>query len=1039
MAYTDYKTQTQLRGSVTTISPNSPDGAPAQWIHNGESAQQTITNRPVDALALNMDNLKIPLDADKAIGEVGALTTFSGSSITINPDATGGAHIDFAVAGTLYVGNSAKYTAPAQELIDNLFQFLDEDYNEVMVDGAEVKVTAVANPPGADFGNGFFSGAVVTLTLSDTVPSGNYRLKYSKGTTIATLPDDALITSDIRGLQEGSAENQKPMWAVCAPAGGRGDYAGADAFEEAVANGEKRIYLKAGTYGPLTADTALTAIEYIMGEGVDAVTIQISGNYNMTDMPSGHGFTVEVTSAAANNNHVTLADGAVVRSVKFKSLRLHMNSNVVVDNILCGGFWGGFIVPANTYNVKGSNISYDASDFSSSQFFKIEEACRNLEFSNIRPLVIGSNLASIGEPLLYFEGTTASSGVKFTNCYFETSSSYALQTGNDVEYATFENCVFENNDTVNATVFISGASEVAFIGCRIEQLATTSSSPNTAIRVESASNLTMKSCNIVSNAVRQAARFSSVSFSIFESCWFETTSEDYSTVELTGAMSYITIQSCRFEQASTTSTGTNPAFFVANTLTKSKISGCYFLSSSNYAFKTTATMDEVSIDGCEFRGGSTVFDMEGTDDNNVSIRNCYIRNINNTWYNERFVRILSYASDEYIGGLNRVSPGVILDNVYMEDEWCQGHDSTTAPTGGTSGGTGGFPVVELLGVSGTNVTLDREDVDYNVENGSWLSMENCRIERVFVHVDNNAPMTPHTYAAGTVSNGIIEVKGPSAIRGLRFGDRLVDAVSRSVIWVQSASNMDATDDWASSRQAVIDDVQVNFDDGTATFDSPNEEGIALTLAGNARVSGFVWNGDCKVDEREVVGLVAKTASIVRLMGDYNKLENSYIRHDCSTQGSVQDLIVCGEVGDYGNKIVNCTIKTKLHIPADDGNTEFPSRVIDLLSGTGSLVSGCEMFAEGSPQTGSFFAFILATGANNYRVVGNSMVIDGDLDSHANSYIINAVDSVLINPSASVVGNTLVVRQGTTAPNIDASTDSGNDKLLDTTSTNYPSL
>lgn len=948
-----------------------------------------------------------------------------------------GGSFSYTVTNGIYLGNS-NYS-DSQPTRDILFQFLDENFNEVMVDGSEVKVLSVSGT----IGSGFHTDGLLTVTLTDTVPSGNYRFKFGVPATLAKLPDDAFLTADIRGAQEGSGENQKPMWTVCAPAGGRGDYVGASAFEDAVANGEKRIYLKAGTYGPLTSNTALTAIDYIMGEHVDTVTIQINGNYNMTDMPSAEGFSIEVTSAAANNNHVTLAEGAVVRSVKFKSLKVFLNNDVTIENALAGGFWGCLEAPDNTTNVRVSNLLYSAADHAADQFFDIRQGCRNLVFENVYPLTPGSNLSSTGEPLVSFGGSTKSENVRFSGCYFEGAGCTILSPSNNLLYATFENCTFRNNSTSYPTVSLSSTTDVVLDNCYIVQDASTSSLGNEPLFI-SGSRISIRDCTIVTNATRQAVETGSLLYSSFENCSFTNDSETYAAFEVNGTCEYVTISGCLFRQSSSVSSGTNPCFLASGPLNFSSITGCYFNSSSNYAFKyeSTGGADGLTIDACEFQAKSTVFSMiETLTDNIASIKNCIIRNTATAWYNEQFVVIKSRVASEYVSGLNRASSGISIENLHLEDEWCLGHDSTSNPPT-TTGGTGGFPVVDLYGVSGSNLSFDREDLDYNVENGVWLSMENCRIDNVAVHVDGTAPMTPHTYTAGTVSNGIIEVKGVSHIRGLRFGSRLVDEVSRSVIWAQSASDMDVADDTLSSRQAVIEDVQVNFDDGSAVYDSlaANQEGIAMTLAGNVHVSGFVWNGDCKVATAEVVGppSVPATTSIVGITGSYNTLDRAHIRHDCSIQGSVDYLISVDALNYYGNRITNCVVKSKLDVPPDDGTAEYPQQVVSLPAGQSCLVDGCDLFVDGTPVSGSLFRFIASASLNNYRFSNNSMVLNGDLDSHATGDVV--VDGgALGTPNGTCVGNAIAVRQGTTAPTVSVRVAAGNDLTLDTTTTKYPSL
>lgn len=206
MAYGDYKTRTQLRGSITTISAASPDGAPAAWIHNGESAEQSISNRPADAIAANCDELKARFDADLAIGEFSAFTESGGgtSSITIDPDNGGGSTVNF--DGSLYLGTVGNWPS-GQEGRDTLFELLDSDFNEVVVNNAKVVVSACSEViPG-----GFHTTGIVTLTLSDTIPNGNYRLGYGIGTTLATMPEAGLMKLDVRGLHEASGQQPADM------------------------------------------------------------------------------------------------------------------------------------------------------------------------------------------------------------------------------------------------------------------------------------------------------------------------------------------------------------------------------------------------------------------------------------------------------------------------------------------------------------------------------------------------------------------------------------------------------------------------------------------------------------------------------------------------------------------------------------------------------------------------------------------------------------------------------------------------------------
>jgi hypothetical protein len=179
----------------TTDTPGYPTGT--RFVANGEDAEAEHFNRAYAALAENTDDLNTRVTRDIGVPEVGALTAFSGNSIDIDP--SGGAAGDVNYTGTLYLGESG-WTG--QERLDQLFQLLDENYEEVSVGGVEAKITGLT---GNSLGDGFVATAT-TLNLNVSIPSGNYRIGYYAGSTVAELPPYAFTHAGLRGLEEVSGE-----------------------------------------------------------------------------------------------------------------------------------------------------------------------------------------------------------------------------------------------------------------------------------------------------------------------------------------------------------------------------------------------------------------------------------------------------------------------------------------------------------------------------------------------------------------------------------------------------------------------------------------------------------------------------------------------------------------------------------------------------------------------------------------------------------------------------------------------------------------
>ena len=220
MAFTSKYT---LMGSTSPLpldtgdTPGTDPGA--KFMNNGENADAERFNRALAAVADNTDDLNTRVTRDIATPEVGVLAPFTGNSIDIDPSGLAAGNVNY--TGTLYLGESG-WTG--QERLDQLFQLLDEDYNEVLVAGSEVKITGISG--GNALGDGFVA-TLTTLNLSATVPSANYRIGYYAGTTVGELPAYALTHAGLRGLEELPGEDR--------PAD-RVTYAGGPAWHDGTTN-----------------------------------------------------------------------------------------------------------------------------------------------------------------------------------------------------------------------------------------------------------------------------------------------------------------------------------------------------------------------------------------------------------------------------------------------------------------------------------------------------------------------------------------------------------------------------------------------------------------------------------------------------------------------------------------------------------------------------------------------------------------------------------------------------------------------------------
>lgn len=305
---------------------DGPPGSGSRGLAPGEDALSTNFNRAAFALAENDEYLHGKITRDIAAPEIAALTGFNNNQIDIDP--SGGVTGDVNYTGTLYLGEASWPGTGfgTQERLDQLFQVVDEDYNEVVVGGTEAKVTSLT---GGSLGGGFVATAV-TLNLNVTLPSGNYRVAYLAGSTLEDLPAYAFSLAGLRGLEELPGEDR--------PAS-RVTYDGGPAWHDTTTN-------------------PATDVE----SQLDKIVTDLVADAGTDRIGSAAKTTGEVTWSAgsAKDTHIALADEIEQLRIDAREASLNRCLDVTGVADIFGGVVGDKVVGAAAVptSINTGNISY---------------------------------------------------------------------------------------------------------------------------------------------------------------------------------------------------------------------------------------------------------------------------------------------------------------------------------------------------------------------------------------------------------------------------------------------------------------------------------------------------------------------------------------------------------------------------------------------------------------------------------------------------------------------------------------------------------
>lgn len=461
MAFRDRAT---LLSTLPIAAGDTPGGYPAgtRFVDNGEPAEGEVVNRGMAALAENTDDLDTRMTRDLAVPIVGAFS-FAGPDDEIVIDMTGGASGDINYTGSLFMGSSGWPDNKVNR--DNLFQFLDDDYNEVLVDGEEVYVGGTIT--GAAIGDGFHTTPAVTLKLRTAsqnpviVPAGSYRLGHFEGSNVGTLDEAVFVGTTIRGLQENPAEAGFKSVYVVAPdtAYGPADYIGASALEDAltmvnIIGGKCKLYVRAGNY-TFSSSFTLTAsdVEIIGTSDASFGGVHINMTGGAYDFVVS-GINVEITHARflINGGQKLEWDdpNGTMRYVTVFGGEVHLDA-------AAGGFVGEFI---EIYCVGSSSRGLVLNGVKNVSFTNMEVACSDYVALHV--------VADVQD-------------LKFTNCQFESADAICFHIEAAMIGLVMDNCLFESDQQVVECYQLSGyQTSGSLTNCRFENTATPPSPPPTA-------------------------------------------------------------------------------------------------------------------------------------------------------------------------------------------------------------------------------------------------------------------------------------------------------------------------------------------------------------------------------------------------------------------------------------------------------------------------------------------------------------------------------------------------------------------------------
>lgn len=464
---------------------DGPGGVGSRFFGPGEDVLSRALNRAPWALVQNdeyLDNI-IAME-EKAYNEVAVLTGFAGGSIGIDP--SGGAGGDINYSGSLYLGEASWAGAGRdQEFLETLFQVLDEDYNEVLVDGVEVKVTAlVGNALGDEFVN-----TLTTLTLNKTLPSANYRVVYCPGSTYENLPQYAFVRADVRGLQEVAGEAGKLSVYVLDPSSTPAypaDFKGPTCLQDAIAalGDDVQLFLRNGAYTVHAAGVPGSQLQVsnarvrIVGESKSGVILNLQSGHDLWfDSYTSNTHLENLRIVGDSGQRLFIEGGSpYIKDVQLNELRFDMDMNsggnelnaTVLRLIQTGS------VPTGAH-IHCGGTGFHGGVFEGCEFRSSNQLYRALDIENGYDLVFRNCFVNQQDDDAVALAVAYCERVSFEDCLVKCQGpGYALLYGDmsgvfRVE-AAFRGCHFQSDTTVVSYSALAPPpmAKMSFEDCRFE-------------------------------------------------------------------------------------------------------------------------------------------------------------------------------------------------------------------------------------------------------------------------------------------------------------------------------------------------------------------------------------------------------------------------------------------------------------------------------------------------------------------------------------------------------------------------------------------
>lgn len=416
-----YYDNTTLKGTtVPNMTPAIGEPANAAWLKNGESAEETILNRPVNALSLNCDHLKGTLGWDAVCGPTGDTDCdYAGDDSLATAIAAVGSESRIFVKPGLYTPTGAV------------------DLNQ-----ANVTIVGVLDTLGV-------AGTRFDMTAGDFTVSAD-------GVNLRSLFIDHTSTTDfIWSGSSGSAEYLIVVDAVAITLSGNAFTTQTSVFSGPTTQTGSSIVHDYVSFGSTLAITSCTTSHIHSGFIVGALTINgASSNVSILGGSLASTATIDGSSSISIEetgigDDLTITNASTRVSVKNTVVVGLLDCNGVThcsfSNMTVGGVAQGIVVRGSSSQCSFENILVTAGMAGGlSPVISVYPAFY-CNFSNVKVVNAG---AAVDQVALYLRSV---SNISFVGCEFSAQDAFALELERNNSFSLFENCKFYANQQIIET------------------------------------------------------------------------------------------------------------------------------------------------------------------------------------------------------------------------------------------------------------------------------------------------------------------------------------------------------------------------------------------------------------------------------------------------------------------------------------------------------------------------------------------------------------------------------------------------------------